>query len=308
MSSTDTSIDSLMKSSDDYADDISDTISENSETDEPMDNTMISVASEKNGETYSQDVVILAEYIREHFETSNIYVFRCVRIDGIYCCCVIYRDKGIVNIESVRVLVKNAEGIAENYSLHFEYYDTIEHAVELVHKIVTTYKLYNGDLYSPEDYDRLIAEEPIIPYSDHEQCRVCHINTNDTTSCGHYICFRCREQSLFSGDKHCPTCNKSDVLSIYHNDVNIINNYHYGDLVSALAIDADTEDDICSQHVCEENTNSNDYGFIDDEDYINAPVEQLIAEEIHKFLVNNPGIINGIVGFVDIFNKFMKNP
>jgi len=287
--------------------DIMSEISETDETEEDGDNTMVSVSSEKLGETSSDEVAVLSDYIREHFEKSNIYVFRCVRIDGIYCCCVIYRDEKIVNIESVRVLVKNAEGIAENYSLHFDYYDTIEHAVELVHKIVTTYKLYNGDLYSPEDYNHLIAEEPIIPYSDNEQCSVCHINTNDTTSCGHYICFKCREQSLFSGDKHCPTCNKLDVLSIYHNDVNIINNYHYGDLVSALATDKNIEDEPCSQSVGEEHTIVNDYGFVNDEDEINAPAEQLIAKEIHKFVVNNPGIINGIVGFVDIFKKFMKN-
>jgi hypothetical protein len=286
----DTSIDSSIKNLDDN---MSDTSSEYSEN---MDNTILSVSSENSetsehvktcGEQFSQDIMILADHIRKHFEKSNTYVFRCVKIDGIYCCCVVYRDEKIVNIESVRVLVKNAEGGLENYSLHFDHYDTVENAIELVQKIVTTYKLYNGDLYSPEDYEHLIAEESIIPFSDNQRCSVCKIHTTDMTNCGHYICFICREQSLFSGDKHCPTCNKSNVLNIYHNDANIINNYHYNDLVSAIK----------SDHLDDDN---------DEDDY--APAEQLIAKELHRFLVNNPGVINAISEFMNIFNKFVGNP
>jgi len=286
--SEDSSIDSLMKSSDDT----SDTSSENSEN---MDNTIVSVSSENSetsepvktcGEQFSQDIMILADYIREHFQKSNIYVFRCVKIDGIYCCCVVYRDEKIVNIESVRVLVKNVEGGLENYSLHFDHYDTIENAIELVQKIVTTYKLYNGDLYSPEDYTHLIAEESIIPFSDNQRCSVCKINTTDMTNCGHYICFRCREQSLFSGDKHCPTCNKSNVLNMYHNDANIINNYHYNDLVSAIKSEHLEDDDDCNY----------------------ASTENLMAKQLHSFVVNNPGFINAISEFITIFNKFVGNP
>jgi hypothetical protein len=289
----DTSIDSSIKNLDDN---MSDTSSEYSEN---MDNTILSVSSENSetsepvktcGEQFSQDIMILADHIRKHFEKSNTYVFRCVKIDGIYCCCVVYRDEQIVNIESVRVLVKNAEGGLENYSLHFDHYDTVENAIELVQKIVTTYKLYNGDLYSPEDYEHLIAEESIIPFSDNQRCSVCKIHTTDITNCSHYICFRCREQSLFSGDKHCPTCNKSNVLNMYHNDANIINNYHYNDLVSAIKSD---------------NLNDEE-NMVEDE--VIAPAEQLIAKQLHNFVVNNPGVINAISEFMNIFNKFVGNP
>ena len=289
----DTSIDSSIKN---LYDNMSDTSSEYSEN---MDNTILSVSSENSetsepvktcGEQFSQDIMILADHIRKHFEKSNTYVFRCVKIDGIYCCCVVYRDEQIVNIESVRVLVKNAEGGLENYSLHFDHYDTVENAIELVQKIVTTYKLYNGDLYSPEDYDHLIAEESIIPFSDNQRCSVCKIHTTDITNCSHYICFRCREQSLFSGDKHCPTCNKSNVLNMYHNDANIINNYHYNDLVSAIKSD---------------NLNDEE-NMVEDE--VIAPAEQLIAKQLHNFVVNNPGVINAISEFMNIFNKFVGNP
>ena len=293
--SEDSSIDSLMKSSDD---DISDTSSDfSSENSENMDNTIVSVSSENSeptkpeGEHFSQEIMILADHIREHFEKLNTYVFRCVKIDGIYCCCVLYRNEKILNIESVRVLVKNAEGIPKNYSLHFEHYDTIENAIELVQTIVRTYKLYNGDLYSPEDYEHLIAEESIIPFSSNQCCSVCKINTTDTTICSHYICFRCREQSLFSGDKNCPTCNKSNVLNMYHNDANVINNFHYMDLVSAIkSVQIDDDADV------------------DEDDSNYAPAEHLIAKEMRGFVVNNSGFINAISEFINIFNKFVGNP
>uniref|UniRef100_A0A6C0K2L2 RING-type domain-containing protein n=1 Tax=viral metagenome TaxID=1070528 RepID=A0A6C0K2L2_9ZZZZ len=285
-SSQASSIDSLMKSSNENE---SDTLSENSDN---VSNIMLSVSSEETNEyitEYSQDCCVLANYIREHFETSNIYVFRCVKIDGVYCCCVLYRDEKILNIESVRVLVKNDEGTPENYSLHFEYYDTIENAIELVNIIVTTYKLYNGDLYSPEDYAHLIAEEPFIPYSEKQRCPVCNTNTSDITSCGHYICFRCREQSIYLGTKNCPTCNKPNILHIYHNDANVINNFHYHDLVSAIqSEELDKEEDDALES----------YG----------PTEQLIAKQLHSFVLNNPGFINSIAEFIGIFNRFIGNP
>lgn len=276
-------------------------ISENSsEYGESINADFVSVSSDDSNGLHSEPMAevdeptstdemnVLADYIREHFEKSNTYIFRCVKIDDIYCCCVLYRDEKILNIESVRVLVRNDEGQLENYSLHFDYYDTIENAIELVQTIVTTYKLYNGDLYSPEDYAHLIAEEPFIPYSENQRCSVCNTNTTDMTNCAHYVCFRCREQSLWCGAKNCPNCNKSNVLNIYHNDANVINNFHYADLVSAIKSEELDKDD-------------------EDQDAY-VPAEQLIAKQLHEFVINNPGVINGIVEFIGIFNKFVGNP
>lgn len=297
--------DASMKSSDDNISDTSSDIS--SEYSENMDNTVVLVSSKNSeptktsGEQLSQNIMILAYYIRKHFEKSNTYAFRCVKIDGIYCCCVLYRNEKIINIESDRVLVKNVEGISENYSLHFEHYDTIENAIELVQKIVTTYQLYNGNLYSPEDYAHLIAEEYIIPFLDNQQCCVCKINTNDTTICGHYICFGCREQSLFSGDKNCPSCNKSNILNIYHNDVNVINNFYYEDLVSAIKFDQ-------KYSVCESERIRSTFRERSSSEVNYAPPEHSMSKQLHKGVVNNPGFINAISEFTNIFNKFVGNP
>jgi hypothetical protein len=277
---------------------ISETSSDtSSELGEQLDQDFVSVSSdtsENSGENttevqYSNEITILANYIREHFKKSNIYIFRSVKIDGIYCCCVLYRDQKLLNVESVRTIVRNEAGKTENYSLYFDYFNSEEEAVELMQRIVSSYKLYDGDFYAPETYGQLLAEERVIPYLEEQKCSQCNINTSGMTKCGHYICLRCRENNLFLDVKNCPVCNKHDILCIYHNDTNVINNYHYSDLVEAIQSDNMT-------HSPSE----------DDEEY--APAEQLIAKQLHEFIVNNPGFINAIVGFIRIFNKFVGNP
>jgi len=268
-------------------------VSTDTSSENPLDQDFVSISSDSTDKSiekqYDTEITILANHIREHFNKSNIYIFRSVKIDGIYCCCVLYRDQQILNVESVRTIVRNEADKTENYSLYFDYFNSEEEAVEMVQTIVATYKLYDGDLYSPETYQQLLAEERVIPYLEEQKCSQCNTNTSGMTKCGHYICFRCRENNLFSDVKNCPVCNKQDILCIYHNDTNVINNYHYSDLVEAIQSDN-------LYHSSSE----------DDEDY--APAEQLIAKQLHTFIVNNPNFMNSIYEFVNIFNTFVGNP
>ena len=275
---------------------LSETLTDSSsEAGDMLDQDFVSISSNSSEKSdkkqYSTEVVILANYIREHFKKSPIYIFRSVKIDGIFCSCVLYRDDQLLNVESVRTIVMNQIGKTENYSLYFDYYDSEEDAVEMVKNIVSTYKLYDGDFYAPETYNQLIAEERIIPFLEQQKCSLCNINTSGMTKCGHYICFRCRENNLFLDVKNCPVCNKSNILCIYHNDTNVINNYHYNDLDKS--IHSDTVNDEYSD--CED-----DYEF--------STAERLIAKQVHNFVVNNPGFINSIYDFINIFNTFLGNP
>ena len=244
------------------------------------DDNIVSVSSVNTENIYSPEVCKLANYIRKHLETSNTYIFRCTKIDGIYCCCVIYKYIKFVNVESVRVLVKNSDDRLENYSLHFEYYNTIEDAIEIVKRITSSYKLYNGDLYSPEDYKCIIAEEFVLPFGHEQTCLSCNKSTNDIISCYHYICFHCRELLLSSGEKDCPVCNEPDVLHIYHNDVNIINNFHYNDLIHAAIKDSEYTDDDDSDE------NYNDEDEDEDEDCEAKTLWHYLFSKIRIFLGN----------------------
>jgi hypothetical protein len=263
---------------------LSETSTENSD---PLDQDFVSVSSYSTDlsveKQYDTEITILANHIREHFNKSNIYIFRSVKIDGIYCCCVLYRDQKLLNVESVRTIVRNETGKTENYSLFFDYYDSEEEAVEMVQTIVATYKLYDGDLYSPETYGQLLAEERVIPYLEEQKCSQCNIHTSGMTKCGHYICFRCRENNLFLDVKNCPVCNKPDILCVYHNDTNVINNYHYSDLAEAIQYNNEDDDQI-------------------------YPAEQLIAKQLHHLIVNNPDFMNRIYEFMNIFDTFIGNP
>jgi hypothetical protein len=59
--------------------------------------------------------------------------------------------------------------------------------------------------------------------------------------------------------------------------------------------------------------NEEQYLYIDSEDedeyeYERYPAEQIIAEQLHWFFVNNQEFINRIYEFIDIYNEFVGNP
>jgi hypothetical protein len=55
--------------------------------------------------------------------------------------------------------------------------------------------------------------------------------------------------------------------------------------------------------------NEEQYLYIDSEDeYEIYPAEQIIAEQLHRFFVNNQEFINRIYEFIDIYNEFVGNP
>lgn len=270
---------------------------------EPHDN------GEKNlsSDDFSTVTLVLVKNIQETFEKSNTYMFRSTEIDGIYCSFVLYRDENIVSVESTRVIVITNQNKVENYSLHYEYYDSISHAIEIIKTIVKTYKLYNGDLYSPEDYAYLLAEENIIPFSETERCCVCNINTTDMTTCNHYICFRCRENALRDGNRSCVYCNTPNVLHIYHSE-NISNNQKYTDINSAVESSLSFDNNRTPKLVPFSGVlaDTNDTNL----EYMYAP-EYIVATELCEFIRNNreavDNTINVISSFINMYKRwFMR--
>ena len=129
-------------------------LDDDSSEDDSVENDLVSVDSvaipeshdngERNisSEDFFTGTPVLVKNIQETFEKSNTYLFRSIEIDGIYCSFVLYRDENIVSVESTRVIVMTNQNKVENYSLHYEYYDSISHAIEIIKTIVKTYKLY----------------------------------------------------------------------------------------------------------------------------------------------------------------------
>lgn len=161
------------------------------------------------------------------------YHFRPALIDGIYCYFVIYFKYRILTVESINVKYRfcyNGRNSLVPYVLYHCRYTNIKKAVENVNKIYTTYKQKNGDLMSAENYNNMILEETVLPYSANEVCCVCLENTTDTTNCGHYICFVCRDKCCIQEKMNCPICRKENVLNIYNNCMHLINNTDYSEL------------------------------------------------------------------------------
>lgn len=179
----------------------------------------------------------IVEHIKKHLEKFKTYTFRPVRIDGIYCYVVIHRKSKLINFEAIHVscLVKiGNETKMQKYSLLYKKYKTLENALDYIHKVVSTYKLYNGDLVNPSDFELLKLEEKIIPFEECQKCSVCLENTQETTVCNHYICFRCREKCIFSSNTSCPICRNSDVMKIFNIDNGLINNVEYRIIRNAI--------------------------------------------------------------------------
>jgi len=158
---------------------------------------------------------------------SDEYHFRPCSVDGVFCYVVLYFKFSVLTVESVHIVCKfSSEGqpYQQPYVLYYRKYKTFKDALELIQKITTNYKILNGDLESPENYDELKLEECVIPYSENERCSVCFENTTDTTICDHPICFNCREKCILKKQINCPICRNANVLQFYNNTLQLFNN------------------------------------------------------------------------------------
>jgi len=176
----------------------------------------------------------LAEFenmVIKHLKTRPFYTFRCVSIDGILCYPVIYKYRKIVNFESVHIKckMKNSlnDNILEYYSLLYKRYKSIRDAILLVKRVVSTYKIVDGDLLSPKNYKMAVLESKIVPYMEEQTCSVCYEKTLDTTICNHYICFHCRETCVRKEKMDCPVCRRTGIINIYNIDNGLINNNEF---------------------------------------------------------------------------------
>ena len=207
----------------------------------------------------------LANRITEKLKKNRTYFFRPIAIDGILCYPVIYGGRHkIVNFESIHIncfVKKGEKKYKQKYSLFFQKYKTIIGALNLIEDVVNNYKIYNGDLVSKEAYELMKLEESVIPYTDDQVCCVCNDNTTDTTLCKHHICLQCREQCLLNEQLNCPVCRKEEIINMYCNETNLINNSEYQILQYAFEYENDkTVLDIDSAHndVSEEEDTSED--------------------------------------------------
>jgi hypothetical protein len=172
----------------------------------------------------------LAQGICRQLQMHNAYSFRPVRIDGIYCYIVIYDSPKVINFESVHVRCKINEETTEKYSLLYRNYVDLENAIDIVEDVVAHYKIYNGDLVGPIDYELLKLEEQIIPYEESQKCSICFEPTQEMTNCKHYLCFHCREECINNAKYDCPLCRKPGVVKFFDIDNHLLNNIEYSAL------------------------------------------------------------------------------
>jgi len=159
------------------------------------------------------------------------YNFRPYCIDGVFCYIVLYLKQKMLTVESINIKCNfNENRNYTPYVLYHKKYKSIEKVLQLIHKIVTSYKILNGDLVSATDYDDIKTEEEIIPYNENEICSVCLEHTTDTTSCVHFICLSCRDKCIIQKKRDCPICRCSNVLPTYMNVMQLINNVDYSEL------------------------------------------------------------------------------
>ena len=179
-----------------------------------------------------KDFSQIVQLIRKKMMNGKIkeYHFRPYRIDGVFCYIVLYLKEKIMTIESINVKCNFTENHTVPYVLYHKKFKSIEKIIQLIHEIVTTYKIINGDLLSPKHCSDIKTEELLLPYNEDEVCSVCLEHTTDNTSCGHYICFSCRDKCIIQKKKNCPICRCSNALSTYHNSMQLINNVDYIEL------------------------------------------------------------------------------
>jgi hypothetical protein len=187
----------------------------------------------------------LAKQITDKLKTQKTYFFRPVAIDGVLCYPVIYGGRyKIVNFESIHIncfVKKGDTKQKQKYSLLFQKYRTMLEALNFIETVVSSYKIYNGDLVSQDNYNTMKLEEIIIPYTQEQVCCVCNDNTTDITECKHHICLQCREQCILNDQHNCPICRKEEIMNMYYNESNLINNNEYHILQYAIEYEEEKE-------------------------------------------------------------------
>jgi hypothetical protein len=184
-----------------------------------------------------------AELIEVHLKKHSTYSFRTANIDGVWVYPVIHSYRKIINFECVNIMCrmksKNGEPLFEKYSVYYTRYKSIKGAISAVENVVSTYKIFNGDLLSPYDYKLAKLEERFNPYSADQVCCVCYENTMDITLCEHYLCIKCREICLQKDKPDCPICRSSKAVRLYNIDNGLINNNEYAVLKTTLEFERD---------------------------------------------------------------------
>jgi len=183
----------------------------------------------------------LIDIIKTYLETSQSYHFRPVKIDGVYCYPIIHKSPRLVNIEAVNIYCEKKQlsddDQLEKYSLYHTPYETIKQAVQIIEKLVATYKIYGGDLCPPAVYEMFKLEEVVLPYNEDQKCCVCFENTTDTTVCDHYICLGCRDICILKNKPDCPMCRKQNIMRIYKSENGLVNNHEYSELKQAYDLE-----------------------------------------------------------------------
>jgi hypothetical protein len=139
----------------------------------------------------------------------------------------LYFKFSIITVESVNIKCNysyQGKDYSQPYVLYYRKYKSFQDALQIVQKITTKYKILNGDLESPENYEELKLEDCILPYREEERCSVCFENTTDTTVCDHYICFNCREKCILKKQLNCPICRNANIMHLYNNILQLFNN------------------------------------------------------------------------------------
>lgn len=186
---------------------------------------------------------------------ASEYHFRPYAIDGVFCYIVLYFKHALLTVESVNIKCKfTYEGQAYNqpYVLYHRKYKTFEEVLQTIQKITTKYKILNGDLESPENYEEMKLEDCILPYGENEKCCICYENTTDITLCNHAICFNCRENCILKQQMNCPMCRNENVMQFYNNTLQLFTNRDSNDVNRVLVDNFDKygifPDDDSSMH------------------------------------------------------------
>lgn len=272
------------------------------------------INNNKNDEKYRK-IKQLTRLVKQHLTRHKTYHLRPVKIDGICCYVVIHAKYKIVNFESINVkclVTRNNRKKKQAYSLLYIKYKSIEQALHKIEKIVATYKVYNGDLVSPESYIQLKLEEAIIPYTEEQVCSICSDNTMDITICKHYICFHCREQCVLTNNMNCPVCRNEEIVNIYNIDNGMINNTAYPILEFAIDYENDNtthevidisndEDDLSRNNSDSEDNDSEN----EDETIINIQDNEEQNEEHEN---NDEEFIDLIIDRQPSFDLRLSNP
>ena len=216
------------------------------------------------------DFTKLAEILQKKKDKgTKEYHFRPYAIDGVFCYIVLYIKFSLLTVESVNVKCKfKYEGNVYNqpYVLYHHKYKSFKEALQTVQKITTKYKILNGDLESPENYEELKLEKCVLPYGENEKCSVCYEDTTDTTICNHAICLNCREKCILQQQLNCPICRNENIMHLYNNTMQLFNNRDSHDVNRVLVNNPDKYGVFEEDDTDEDENDNNSSSSEEDED------------------------------------------